>query len=131
MSKFLFVALMSLTLAVPAFGKTHDDPFPVPCGELWPAVKDTLRNSGKYRVMQIDNNEMSASFVIGGALDRKRINSMVLNAQGTTCVMQIQTSFSGVNHNDAGAFKKRVEQSLAKLKASKPAEPAKPEDAAK
>jgi len=131
MSKFLFVALMSLTLVVPAFGKTHEDTFPVPCSELWPAVKDTLRNSGKYRIMQIDNNEMSASFVIGGALDRKRVNSMVLNDQGTNCVMQIQSTFSGLNHNDAGAFKKRVEQSLAELHTSKPAAPAKPEDAAK
>jgi hypothetical protein len=35
---------------------------------LWPAVKDTPRNSGKYGILGIDNTEMTASFVIGGTL---------------------------------------------------------------
>jgi hypothetical protein len=34
--------------------------------------------------------------------------------------------YSGLSHNDAGDFKKRVDESMAKLKGSKPAEPAKP-----
>jgi len=46
-------------------------------------------------------------------LGGKRTNSVVLNRRGdTTCEMQTQTAFSGLAHNDAGAFKKRVEKSL-------------------
>ncbi len=127
MTKFVVAALMSLILAVPSFGKTHKDTFDVPCSELWPAVKDTLRNSGKYGIIGIDNNEMTASYNIGGGLGGKRINSVVLNSQGTGCEMQTQTAFTGLAHNDAGDFRKRVEESLAKLKGSKPSAPAKPE----
>jgi hypothetical protein len=47
-------------------------------------VKDALRNSGKYGILGIDNTEMTASFVIGGTLSGKRINSLVLNAKGDT-----------------------------------------------
>jgi hypothetical protein len=132
MMKFVVVALMLLTLAMPAFGKTHSDIFPVACSELWPAVKDTIRNSGKYGIIAVDNSEMTASFNIGGSLGGKRINSVVLNSKGTSsCEMQTQTAFSGLAHNDAADFKKRVEESLAKLKGAKPAEPAKPEEAPK
>jgi uncharacterized membrane protein len=41
--------------------------------------------------------------------------------------MQTQTAYTGLVHNDAGDFKKRVEESLAKLKGTKPPEAAKPE----
>ncbi len=46
--------------------------------------------------------------------------------------MQVQSSYSGWAHDDAGDFKTRVNQSLAKLKGSTPSEsaPAKPKDAA-
>lgn len=132
MKKFVVVALLSLILAVPTFGKTHKEVYPVPCSELWPAVKDTLRNSGKYGIIGIDNAELTASYNIGGGLGGKRINSVVLNPQGTTsCELQTQTAYSGLAHNDAADFKKRVEESLAKLKGSKPPEPGKPEEAPK
>jgi hypothetical protein len=131
MMKSVVVTLMSLIVALPAFGKTHKDIFSVPCSELWPAVKDTLRNSGKYGIIGIDNTEMTASYNIGGTLAQKRINSVVLNSKGSSCEMQTQTAYSGLVHNDAADFKKRVEESLAKLKGSKPAEPAKPEGAPK
>jgi len=39
---------MLFILAVPAFGSAHNDTDPVPCSELWAAVKDNLRNSGNY-----------------------------------------------------------------------------------
>jgi hypothetical protein len=127
MMKSALVGLMSLIVALPAFAKTHKEVFSVPCSELWPAVKDTLRNSGKYGIIGIDNSEMTASYNIGGGLGGKRINSVVLNPKGTSCEMQTQTAYSGLVHNDAADFKKRVEESLAKLKGSKPAEPAQPE----
>ena len=45
--------------------------------------------------------------------------------------MQVQSAYRGLAHDDAGDFKKRVDESLAKLKGSKPSEPAKPQDVTK
>jgi hypothetical protein len=74
---------------------------------------------------------MTASFVIGGTLTGKRINSVVLNTKGdSSCEMQIQTAFSGLGNNDAGDFKKRVDASLAKQQPP-PAAPANPYNTAK
>jgi hypothetical protein len=126
MTRFV-VGLMLLIVAVPSFAKTHKDMYSVPCTTLWPAVKDTLRNSGKYGILGIENTEMTASFVIGGTLTGKRINSVVLNAKDNTCEMQVQTAFSGLANNDAGDFKKRVDASLAKLQPQAPP-PAKTDD---
>src|SRR5208283_3070608 len=117
------ITVMTLTLALlvvaaPSFAKTHNEMYPVACSVLWPAVKDTLRNSGKYGIIGIDNTEMTASYNIGGALGGKRINSLVLNEKGTGCELQVQTAYSGLIHNDEGDFRKRVEDSLAKLKAA-------------
>ena len=123
----LVIVVLLLTLAVPSFAKTHRDVFNVPCSVLWPAVKDTLRNSGKYGIIGIDANEMTASYNIGGFLAGKRINSVVLNSQGNNCEMQTQTSYSGLVNNDAGDFKKRVEESLTKLQAAQTTSPTKPE----
>jgi hypothetical protein len=125
MRRITVTALMLVIFAVPSFAKTHKEMYSVSCGGLWPAVKDTLRNSGKNGILAIDNGEMTASFVIGGTLTGKRINSVVLNAKGdSSCEMQIQTAFSGIANNDAGDFKKRVDESLAK---QQPATPAKPD----
>jgi hypothetical protein len=98
--------------------------YTVSCSVLWPAVKDTIRNSGKYGILGIDKTEMTASFVIGGTLGGKRINSVVLNTKGDGCEMQVQTAYSGLVNNDEGDFKKRVDESLAKLKAVPPVTPA-------
>jgi hypothetical protein len=122
---------VSLFVAGPLFAKTHKEMYSVSCGVLWPAVKDTLRNSGKYGILGIDNAEMTASFVIGGTLTGKRINSVVLNAKGDGCEMQVQTAFSGLVNNDEGDFKKRVDESLAKQPASPSAAPAKPDSPSK
>jgi hypothetical protein len=127
MKRFVVVGLMMLTAAGPAFAKTHKDMYPVQCSVLWPAVKDTLRNSGKYGIIGIDNTEMTASFNIGGTLAAKRVNSVVLNAKPDGCEMQVQSAFSGFTSDDAGDFKKRVDKSLAQLQSAPAAPPAKPE----
>ena len=87
---------------------------------LWPAVKDTLRNSGKYGIISVDNEDLTASFNIGGTLTGKRVNSVVLNTKPEGCEMQVQTAFSGLVNNDEGDFKKRVDASLEKLKTTSP-----------
>ena len=117
MNRFLAASLL-LLLSAPAFAKTHKDAFNVPCSTLWPAVKDTLRNSGKYGIISIVNDELTASYNIGGNLTGKRINTVLLNEQGDSCEMQVQTAYSGLANNDAGDFKKRVDLSLAKLQVS-------------
>jgi len=131
MRRFAVVTLMLLIAAGPSFAKTHKDMYSVSCAVLWPVVKDTLRNSGKYGIVGIDNTEMTASFVIGGTLGGKRINSVVLNAKGDACEMQVQTAYSGFVHNDEGDFKKRVDEFLAKQQPpappAQPSPPAKPE----
>lgn len=126
MRRFAVVTLMLSIAAGPSFAKTHKDMYSMQCSALWPAVKDALRNSGKYGILGIDNTEMTASFVIGGTLSGKRINSVVLNAKGDTCEMQVQTAYSGLVHNDEGDFKKRVDESLAKQQAPPPAQPSPP-----
>jgi hypothetical protein len=116
--KRIVLSILLLSFAVPGLASTHKDVFNVSCNELWRALKDTLRNSGKYGIIAIDDAEMTASYNIGGNLTGKRINSAVLNSKdnGASCEMQVQTAYSGLVNNDAGDLKKRVEDSLAKLK---------------
>jgi hypothetical protein len=117
MKRFVVSILLALT-AIPAFGSTHKDSFSVSCNELWRAVKDTLRNSGKYGIISIDDKEMTASYNIGGNLTGKRTNSAVLNSKdnGASCELQVQTAFSGLVNEDFADFKKRVDESLTRLK---------------
>jgi hypothetical protein len=116
-----------LLLALPAAGATHKDAFPVPCGELWAAVDDTLRNSGKYDIAAMDPAGMAASYKIGGTLGqvvawpRPRANSVSLLDSGASCEMSVRSSFSGLAHDDAGGFLRRVQQSLAQQKGVAPA----------
>lgn len=39
--------------------------YSVPCSTLWPAVKDTVLDSGDYALVFMNNNEMTVSFAIG------------------------------------------------------------------
>jgi len=127
MKRIVVVAVLLSLVAAPSFCKTHKEIYQIPCSVLWPAVKDVLRNSGKYGIQAIDNTEMTASYNIGGTLTGKRVNSVVLNAKGDGCEMQVQTAYSGIGNNDEGDFKKRVDESLAKQQAQ-PAAAKKPED---
>jgi hypothetical protein len=121
LKRFLILGVL-LFIAAPIFASTHRENYNVPCKTLWSAVKDTLKTSGKYGIRSIDNEEMIASYNMGGNLSDKRINSVTLNAKGDTgCEMQVQTAYSGLIHNDYGDFKERVEKSLAKFQAAAPA----------
>jgi hypothetical protein len=136
--KFAVVALMSLAVAMPAFGKTYKSTYPLACSEVWGAVKDTLSNPENYTVGESDDTQMTASYnvkhaahvtITGAAL--QRTNHVTLVSKGTGCEMQVVSNYSGFEHNDKGDFKTRVDESLAKLKAAKPPEPAKPADPTK
>ncbi len=126
----LFVLLM---VAEPSFAKVHKDMYSVSCMTLWSAVKDTLRNSGKYGILGTDNTEMTATYSMGmGSAGQKRQNSVVLNVKGdASCEMVIQSGYSGFTNDDAGDFKKRVDKSLAQQQPPQPAAPAKADGASK
>jgi hypothetical protein len=132
MKRFAVAALMVLMVVAPSFAKTHSEMYSVPCTTLWPAVKDTLRNSGKYGIMSLENTEMAASYSMGmGSVGQKRINSVSLNSRGESCEMVIQSGFGGWGTNDAGDFKKRVDASLEKLKSGPPVAPVQQDDTRK
>jgi hypothetical protein len=128
--KRIVTSILFLSLAAPSFATTHKDTFNVPCNELWRALKDTLKNSGKYGIIGVNDSEMTASYNIGGNLTGKRINSAVLNSKdnGASCELQVQTAFSGLANNDAGDLKSRVVDSLIKLKGQPLPNPASPSD---
>lgn len=132
-TRLLFLALMSVALVLPAFGWTYKNTYPVPCSEVWVAVKDTLSNPENYVVEQSDDTAMKAAYkvkhsvhanVSGAVL--QRTNHVTLVAKGKGCEMQVGSNYSGWEHDDKGDFKKRVDEFLAKPKASTPSEPAKP-----
>jgi hypothetical protein len=137
-TRLLVVTLVSLALALPAFGKTSKSTYPVACSELWGAVKDVLGNAENYNVEESSDTLMSASYkvkhaahvTVSGAV-LQRANHVTLVSKGTECELQVKSNYSGFEHNDSGDFRKRVEESFAKLKESKPAEPAKPAAPAK
>ena len=128
MMKFVVVALISLTLALPAFGKHYKSTYPVSCSQVWPAVKEVLSNPENYDVTGTDDAQMKADYdvkhsahvnISGAILQRK--NHVTLIPKGTACEMDVVSNYSGWEHNDEGDFKKRVDESLAKLSAPKPA----------
>ena len=140
-TRLVVVVLLSLAVALPAFGagdKTYKTTYPVPCSELWGAVKVALGNPDNYKDVQSDEDKMSADYnvkhsihwsVIGAVNQGK--NHVSLVPIGTTCEMSVVSMYSGLSHNDQGDFKKRVDESLAKMKAAPPAQPAKAEAPAK
>ena len=95
-ARLIAMAFLSLVLALPAFAETYKDSYPVPCSDLWPAVKDTLSNLANYTVKKSDDSKMTASYdvkhaahvTITGAL-LQRTNRVTLIAKGTGCEMQV------------------------------------------
>jgi len=137
-TRFMVVAFLLSILGLPASAGTHKYPYPVACSALWGAVKDTLRNSHNYKIVGSDDSQMTASYnvkhsahlSISGAL-AQGTNHVNLVSTDAGCEMQVDSSYSGWEHDDQGDFKKRVDESLNKLKIAKPSEPAKPADSAK
>ena len=137
-TRHVVVALISLALALPAFGKTSKNTYPAPCSELWGAVKDVLGNAENYNVEDSNDTLMTATYkvkhaahvTVSGAV-LQRANHVTLVSKGTECELQVKSNYSGFEHDDSGDFRKRVEESFAKLKEAKPAEPAQPAAPAK
>ena len=121
MPKRLLVVMFLLTST--AFAKTHTDEFQAPCDKVWAAVREVVMHSGKYGVLFMSNEDMTASYNIGGGLGGRRTNTVQLKPNGSGCTMNTQTAFSGLAHNDAGAFLKRIKDVLAQNSSAKDPEP--------
>jgi hypothetical protein len=133
--RLTILVLLSVALALPAFGKTYKTKYPVACSELWSAVKDTLGNpENHYEVVASDDAQMHADYnvkhaahvTVSGAI-LQRTNHVTLVPQGTGCEMQVVSNWSGIEHSDRSDFKDRVDKSLAKLKGATPSPPSGPE----
>ncbi len=137
-TRLLVVALMSLAVALPAFGKSHKSSYSFPCSEVWSAVKQTLGNEENYSKVELNETTMTAAYHVkhavhisaGGAI-LQRTNHVALESNGASCDIKIGSNYSGIEHNDADEFKKRVDDALAKMKGGAPAEPAKTDAPAK
>ena len=123
------LVLVSLTIALslPVFGKTYRSTYPVPCSEVWVAVKDTLNNPENYNVVRSDDTAMNAAYHVKHAVHvnvtgaiLQRTNKVTLLPKGPVCEMHVVSNFSGWEHNDREDFKKRVDESLAKMKSDPP-----------
>jgi len=136
--RFLALALL-LLFTLPALGASHETNYSNPCSELWPAVKAVINDASNYKVVSTDDAKWTAFYdvkhkvhlSVSGAVAQKT-NQVTLVSDGTGCKMQVNSSFSGLTHDDQGDFVQRVNQALAKQPAgTKPAEAAKPADPAK
>jgi len=135
--------MFMLALALPAFAvgnKTYTNTYPVPCTELWGAVKAALGNPDNYKDVQSDDEKMSAEYnvkhsihwsVVGAVNQGKNHVSLLPIGTTGTCQMSVISMYSGLSHNDQGDFKKRVDEALGKQQAAKPADSPKPEIPAK
>lgn len=136
-TRIVVLVLMSLALALSAFGKTYKSTYTESCSEIWGAVKVTL-NDGNYEVKESDDAKMTASYDvkhsvhadISGAV-LQRTNKVTLVSKDKGCEMQVVSNWSGWGHNDKGDFKSRVDETMAKLKAAAASQPAKEVDPAK
>ena len=87
------VGLLSLVVALPAFGETYKTPYPgVACSDLWIAVKDTLSNPANYQVKSSDDKKMTASYKVNHSIHititetiLQRTNKVTLVPKGTGC----------------------------------------------
>lgn len=116
MFRVLLVSLF-LVSATQAFAK----PYPMPCNDVWDGVRDTLENKTNYRIVAMDSEQMRASFIVVGSL-YPGVHAVFLKTHGSGCEMEVKMGFTG--NDDEGAFRNRVNHTLAKRKATKPTPPA-------
>ena len=129
-ARLTVLGFMLLALALPMFGETYKDSYPIPCTDVWSAVKDTLSNPENYSVKGSDDAKMTASYKVKHSIHvtitetiLQRANKVTLVPNATGCEMQVVSNYSGIEHDDKDDFKKRVDESLAKEKGEQQPEP--------
>jgi hypothetical protein len=122
--KTLCVASFLLIFTMPAWGKIRQV-YPVPCDDLWTAVKDTLGNQSNYGIVYMDEYRQKASFTVVGALIMYT-HRLQLTANGSGCTLNANILQEGADDTDWRQFRKRLGKSLAKMQAAKPKPPVPP-----
>ena len=111
--KYFILAGVLVLMTAPTFGQVQVYSYAMPCDALWRAVRDTVRNSGKYAPLLLDSKEMVASFAIAGIRDTFAVESVVLDSTSVGCSLRVVSPGLGIDNGD---LKKQVDKSLAKLK---------------
>jgi hypothetical protein len=122
MYKTLVVAFFLLLSSTPSVAKSHDI-FPVSCDVLWAAVMDTLGNANDFNILVVDDAGQKASFVVVGETTPYK-DMVALAAHDSGCAMKLTILQVGTDNSDERGFRNRLNKSLAKLQAAKPAKPA-------
>ncbi len=115
MARFLLFPLL-FALAVPTSARPHKEKQPVPCSDLWTAVRETLAKASDYTVEALDNEDMRANFIVVGAR-YPQTNLVHLKPRNSGCDLQLRIGFTGID--DEWAFRNRVSRALKKLNAGK------------
>jgi len=119
--KFLIAPIVIWMAAVPALARPRGI-YPVPCNDLWAAVKDTLENTTNYAIMSMNEGTQKASFFVIGDLVTYT-DRIALTAREGGCAMKENFVQLGPDNEDWRQFHHRVARSLAKLQAAKPKPP--------
>lgn len=123
MKRMMLVGLL-FAFTMPAHA-THTDYFAVPCSVLWPAIKETAGNLDYYHPLNVNDVDMAITYEVRGKgngwiTDNRNI-TVWLFPQGDHCKMVSISSHTGVINWDTAPFKRRVDESLERLKAEPPA----------
>ena len=112
-------------LTLPAFVRTlHREEYDVPCGVLWPAVKDALANSGRFTARSFDDHNMVAEYSIRAG-SKTHDGTVMLKGTGKSCELQLESTFTALYMGtDSEKVKQQVGFSLAKVKSGAAMAPA-------
>jgi hypothetical protein len=112
-ASFFMLVSVAPALATPIFV------YPVSCGDLWPAVHDTLDNQDNYGVLSMDESRLKAYFIVVGARGNYT-QKVELKARNGGCEADADIIELGPDNADWRQFQHRLRKSLAKLQAAKP-----------
>jgi len=111
-TSFFMLISVAPALAAPVYV------YPVSCGDLWPAVLDTLDNQNNYGIISMDDLRLKAYFVIVGARGSYTQN-VKLKARNGGCAADANIIELGPDNVDWCQFQHRLRKSLEKLQAAK------------
>ncbi len=133
--KSLLIAITLLAIGVPAASKPKPkvQKFNASCADVWEATKIAVQEH--YDVLAINDQTRSGSFTTGSVWTGVRPLTFSLRDAGristltseTACEVLVTGHFSGLIHNDKGAFFDRISVALrsymeGKIKAAKSGE---------
>ena len=118
MFRTLILSFLLLVAVTQALAKPKDI-YPVPCNDLWAAVKDTLENPSNYAIIAMSDGLKKTSFFVIGDLVTYT-DRVALSDKDGGCAMKADFLEQGSDNPDFRQFRHRVDRSLAKLQAAKP-----------